>query len=90
VHNVTVLSGTPLSDMLGEGDIAVNSYHHQAVKDPASCLKTMAISEDGLIEAMYMPGKHFVVGVQWHPEFAYLSDPRCLNIAKAFVKACEL
>lgn len=89
VHNVTVLSGTPLADMLGEGDIAVNSYHHQAVKDPASCLKPMAISEDGLIEAMYMPGKRFVVGVQWHPEFAYLSDPRCLNIAKAFVEACE-
>lgn len=89
VHKVKVLGGTPLADMLGEGEIDVNSYHHQAVKDPASCLETMAVSEDGLIEAMYMPGKRFVVGVQWHPEFAYLSDPRCLNIAKAFVAACE-
>lgn len=89
VHNVTVLGGTPLADMLGKGEIAVNSYHHQAVKEPASCLETMAVSEDGLIEAMFMPGKRFIVGVQWHPEFAYLSDPRCLNIAKAFVAACE-
>lgn len=89
VHRVSVLSGTPLAVMLGEGEIAVNSYHHQAVKEPASCLKTMAISEDGLIEGMYMPGKRFIVGVQWHPEFAYLTDPRCLNIAKAFVEACR-
>lgn len=88
VHKVRVLADTPLADMLGAGEIGVNSYHHQAVKDPASCLKTAAISEDGLIEAMYMPNKRFVLGVQWHPEFAYLSDPRCLNIAKAFVEAC--
>ena len=87
VHDVRVLEGTPLREMLGEEIIAVNSYHHQAVKDAASCLVPMAISEDGLIEAMYMPTKRFVVGVQWHPEFAYLSDPRCLNIAKAFVEA---
>lgn len=89
VHRVKVLGGTPLADMLGEGMISVNSYHHQAVKEPASCLETMAVSEDGLIEAMYMPGKRFIVGVQWHPEFAYRADPRCLNIAKAFVAACE-
>ena len=89
VHKVEVLGGTPLADMLGVGSIEVNSYHHQAVKEPASCLETMAVSEDGLIEAMYMPGKRFVVGVQWHPEFAYLSDSRCLNIAKAFADVCK-
>lgn len=88
VHSVRVLDDTPLHELLGADDLSVNSYHHQAVKDPASCLKTMAVSEDGLIEAMYMPGKRFIWGVQWHPEFSYEKDPRCLRIAEAFVAAC--
>ena len=88
VHSVRLMDDTPLHDLLGVDEIAVNSYHHQAVKDPASCLKTMAVSEDGLIEAMYMPGKRFIWGVQWHPEFSYEKDSRCLRIAEAFVQAC--
>ena len=88
VHSVCLLDDTPLHDLLGVDEISVNSYHHQAVKDPASCLKTMAVSEDGLIEAMYMPGKRFVWGVQWHPEFSHEKDLRCLRIAEAFVHAC--
>ena len=88
VHSVRVLDDTPLHELLGADDLSVNSYHHQAVKDPASCLKTMAVSEDGLIEAMYMPGKRFIWGVQWHPEFSYEKDPRCRRIAEAFVAAC--
>ena len=88
VHAVCLLDDTPLHDLLGVDEISVNSYHHQAVKDPASCLKTMAVSEDGLIEAMYMPGKRFIWGVQWHPEFSYEKDSRCLRIAEAFVEAC--
>ena len=89
VHSVCLLDDTPLHDLLGVDEISVNSYHHQAVKDPASCLKTMAVSEDGLIEAMYLPGKRFIWGVQWHPEFSHEKDPRCLRIAEAFVEACE-
>ena len=88
VHSVCLLDDTPLHDLLGVDEISVNSYHHQAVKDPASCLKTMAVSADGLIEAMYLPGKRFIWGVQWHPEFSYEKDPRCLRIAEPFVRAC--
>ena len=88
VHSVCLLDDTPLHDLLGVDEISVNSYHHQAVKDPASCLKTMAVSEDGLIEAMYLPGKRFIWGFQWHPEFSYEKDSRCLRIAEAFVQAC--
>ena len=88
VHAVCLLDDTPLHDLLGVDEISVNSYHHQAVKAQASCLKTMAVSEDGLIEAMYLPGKRFVWGVQWHPEFSHEKDLRCLRIAEAFVHAC--
>ena len=28
----------------------------------------LACGEDGVVEGLEMPGKRFVVGVQWHPE----------------------
>ena len=45
--------------------------NHQAVKDVADELKVMAVSEDGLVEAVELPEKRFVWAVQWHPEFSY-------------------
>ena len=35
VHTVRVLPGTPLAACVGAGELAVNSYHHQAVRDVA-------------------------------------------------------
>lgn len=89
VHQVDILPDTPLRDLFGVERIGVNSYHHQAVKEPAAALKAMAVSEDGLIEGMYLPEKRFIWGVQWHPEFAYEADENCKKIAGAFVEACE-
>ena len=67
--------------------IGVNSYHHQAINELAPCFKTMAVSEDGLIESIYMPSKKFVVGVQWHPEFSYEVDENSKKIISAFVRS---
>ena len=71
VHKVTVKEGTLLADIIGAGEHGVNSYHHQAVKDLAPKAEAMAYSEDGLVEAIAVPDKTFIVGVQWHPEFAF-------------------
>lgn len=89
IHRVELPVNTPLRDLLDLKYIRVNSYHHQAVKEPASVLKPMAVSEDGLIEGMYFPGKKFIWGVQWHPEFAYQTDRNSQKIARAFVDACK-
>ena len=55
VHKVSVLKDSPLYELLGTEQLAVNSYHHQAVKELAPDLNMMAISEDGLIEAVFNP-----------------------------------
>ena len=86
-HTVAIRGGTPLGGLLGVPKLAVNSYHHQAVKRLAPGLEEMAVSEDGLTEAVWMPGKRFVWGVQWHPEFSYKSDPAARAIFEAFVRA---
>ena len=67
----------------------MNSYHHQAVKRTANCLREMAYSEDGLTEAVYMPGRRFIWAVQWHPELSYQSDADSMAILSAFVLAAK-
>jgi putative glutamine amidotransferase len=50
----------------------VNSFHHQAIAKLGDGLVVSARSSgDGLIEGVEMPGRRFVVGVQWHPESFY-------------------
>lgn len=70
-----------------EGRLAVNSMHHQAVKEVAPKLEVMAISEDGLVEALCMPDYPFLWAVQWHPEVVVWNDENSRKIFRAFVDA---
>ena len=88
-HEVRLLPGSPLEALLGRESLGVNSYHHQAIRDLAAPLEAMAMSPDGLIEAIRHPGQRFLWGVQWHPEFAWRSDPAAAAIFRAFVESCE-
>jgi putative glutamine amidotransferase len=68
-HDVILLPGTRLRDILGRERVAVNSFHHQAVKDLGEGLVLSARGcDDGVIEGMEMPDRKFMIGVQWHPE----------------------
>jgi putative glutamine amidotransferase len=67
-HFVEVTPGTLLAHIIGEGRHDVNSRHHQAVCELAPEAVKSAVSEDGITEAMELPAKRFVLGVQWHPE----------------------
>ena len=87
VHSVALLPGSPLAALLGRTELGVNSYHHQAIKALAPGLAEMARSEDGLVEAVYMPDKSFAWAVQWHPEFSFCSDENSRKILSAFVEA---
>ena len=89
VHSVSVLEDSALHRLLNKDKLAVNSYHHQAIKDKADRLKVMAVSEDGLIEAVEMPDKKFVWAVQWHPEFNYLKEESSRKIFEEFVRQCS-
>ena len=51
----------------------VTSHHRQAVAD-AGQLAILATSDDGVIEAVCLPGAPMFMGVQWHPERT--ADPR--------------
>lgn len=88
-HDVDVLPDTPLSALLRAEALRVNSCHHQGIRKIAPPLKPMALAPDGLVEAVWHPGRRFMWGVQWHPEFSWSSDPSALAILGAFVEACR-
>ena len=88
VHTVVLLEDTPIKRLLNRETLPVNSYHHQAIRTLAPDLRPMALSEDGLIEAVWRPDHPFLWAVQWHPEFAWRTDPAARAIFKAFCAAC--
>jgi putative glutamine amidotransferase len=67
-HDVEIAAGSRLGDAIGTGSIAVNSLHHQGIRELGSRLVPTAIASDGLIEGAELEDHPFAVGVQWHPE----------------------
>ncbi len=65
-HPVEIDPDSKLGSILG-GRAVGNSGHHQGVAD-AGDLTVVARSEDGLIEAVELPGANFLLSMQWHPE----------------------
>ena len=84
-HTVRIASGTVLRDIVGAAEMAVNSAHHQAVREVAPGLVVDATAEDGVIEGIEDPGLRFCIGVQWHPEFEISDGDK--RIFAAFVTA---
>ena len=64
----SALEDSELCTLHSELDIAVNSFHHQAVSDPGEHFRVTAVAPDGVIEAVESSGFKPVMGVQWHPE----------------------
>ncbi len=84
-HSVEILPRTRLSRILGEGSIAVNSFHHQAAARIAPELRKAAVAPDGVIEALECIDDRFLAAVQWHPES--LHHPASELLFSAFVGA---
>jgi putative glutamine amidotransferase len=82
-HAVRIVAGTLLRRIANADSLAVNSAHHQAVKEPGPGLLVDAVAEDGIIEGIEDPRRRFCLGVQWHPEFELSAGDR--GIFRAFV-----
>ena len=85
-HLVLVTPESKLSEVLGPGPLSVNSFHHQSIDRLGDGLRvTGRCPEDGVIEAVEIGDRSFVLGVQWHPEsfweqpvsFQALFDAHC-------------
>jgi putative glutamine amidotransferase len=67
-HTVRIEPGSRLAAIVGEDELDVNSFHHQAVDRLGRGLRAVAWAPDGLIEAIEDPDGQLYLGVQWHAE----------------------
>jgi putative glutamine amidotransferase len=88
-HVVRIDPGTRLRAIMGVDQAAVNSWHHQSLKQVAPDLKVSAHAPDGVIEAVELPGHRFAVGVQWHPEWLHDRRPEMRRLFEALVQAAS-
>ena len=87
-HRVQVKPDTRLAEIVGAGQLEVNSRHHQAATEPvAAGLIVSARSEDGIVEGLEDPSVSFAVAVQWHPEDRILVSEADRKLFEAFAAA---
>jgi putative glutamine amidotransferase len=67
-HPIGLAEGSWLAACLDTSQIAVNTLHHQSLKEIAPGLRVTARAPDGVVEAVEGAGAGFVLGVQCHPE----------------------
>ncbi|HWE73836.1 MAG TPA: gamma-glutamyl-gamma-aminobutyrate hydrolase family protein [Stellaceae bacterium] len=88
-HCVALSANGCFAKLAGADSLDVNSLHSQGIDRLAAGLFVEAVASDGQIEAVSYPGKRFIVGVQWHPEFRFAEDPFSTKLFTAFGDACR-
>lgn len=85
MHELTCTPDGLLKKLYHSDRIIVNSVHHQGIKTLGKGLVKDAITQDNLTEAFHYEDmdNHFILGVQWHPEFSHtlgdkVADPEPL------------
>ena len=68
-HTVKISKDTTLYSIYNTEYLAVNSMHHQAVRNGGKRFNVSAIAPDGVIEAIESNEFKPIMGVQWHPEW---------------------
>ena len=84
-HSLHVVRGSWLHGVARADSIGVNSLHNQGIDRLAPGLVAEATAPDGTVEAVRLPASRaLTVGVQWHPEYDFATDPVSRGIFAAF------
>jgi len=87
-HPVRVEPTSRLASVLGQTEVQVRSWHHQAVRRVAPGWRAVAWAPDGTVEAVECVGHPWAVGVQWHPELSQDILPH-RRLFQALVRAAQ-
>lgn len=87
-HKIKINKNSKLFDIINEEEILVNSFHNYHIEKVNSLIVT-ARSSDNYIEAVEMPNKRFVVGLQWHPEKKLEENELNQKIIREFIRTAK-
>jgi putative glutamine amidotransferase len=89
-HPVRLIEGGYLHGCTQASEGMVNSLHGQGIKQLAPGLIIEAVAEDGLIEAYRLDDdSHFLLAVQWHPEWRVMENHFYQSVFRLFEQACD-
>ena len=67
-HSVSVVEGSVMHQILGEKEVKVNTFHHQAIEKLARGLKIVGWANDSVPEMIEAYPYRQIIGTQFHPE----------------------
>ena len=88
-HEVRIAPESKLGNILRQKRVAVNSLHHQGIRQLAPGLQPAAWAPDGIIEAVELSALPFGLAVQWHPEWLPQDDGMA-RLFSAFIEQAGL
>jgi len=89
-HEIKIQPGGLIAQLIPESKTFwVNSLHGQGAKTLGPTLRVEACSQDGLVEAVSVPGHPYALGVQWHPEWKSSEYALSRILLESFIAACE-
>ena len=84
-HPVEISAESELARLLGAGRRDASSFHGQAIGRLGDGLRVSARAPDGVVEAIELPNRSFVIGLQWHPEL----PPAQMEVFEAFLNEAK-
>lgn len=85
-HSVTLVPDSRIAQIMGNTEVTVMSWHHQAVQQVPPGWRSVAAASDGLVEAIERIERPWQTGLQWHPELSP-EDPAHQQIFRSFIQA---
>ncbi|MBV9866976.1 MAG: gamma-glutamyl-gamma-aminobutyrate hydrolase family protein [Abitibacteriaceae bacterium] len=76
LHTIEIEKDSLLGELMGTTEMAINSWHHQAIKKLGSNLRVNCRARDGIIEGVESSEGKPILGVQFHPEEAAAAYPQ--------------
>lgn len=90
VQPVRLAADGVLARWFGTDRLIVNTLHDQAIDRLGEGLVAEAVADDGVIEAISAPLEpSLVIGVQWHPEWHFATDPVSRVVYGRFAEAAR-
>lgn len=77
-HEATIVRGSRLEKIVGEGTFKVNTSHHQSLRRVAPGFRISAVAPDGVIEAFECDSLP-IAALQFHPERLVLAGETVWN-----------
>jgi len=83
-HTLVTQKGGVFASLKLPQKFTTNSLHLQGIDRLGEGLYAEALCEDGLIEAISMPDKRFMIGTQFHPEGDFWLNPVSMTLFEEF------